>query len=60
MKTEAPNYWVDESIVGDGAFVIGSTRDGGVMESFETRDEAERECALLNDEEANAGEKVVA
>lgn len=42
------NFWVDESIVGDGTWIVGSTRDGGVVEGAATREEAERICAELN------------
>jgi hypothetical protein len=46
--TVEPNYWVDQSIVGDGTWIVGSTRDGGVVESAATREEAEAICADLN------------
>jgi hypothetical protein len=49
--TAEPNYWVDESIVGDGTWIVGSTRDGGVVEGAATREEAERIAADLNREE---------
>jgi hypothetical protein len=49
-RTE-PNYWVDLSIVGDGTWVVGSTRDGGVVEGALTREEAQRIAAELNAED---------
>jgi hypothetical protein len=49
-----PNYWVDESIVGDGIWVVAGAREGGVVEGAATKEEAERICAELNAQEGPA------
>jgi hypothetical protein len=47
-----PNFWVDQSITGDGTWVVGSTRDGGIVDSAATEAEAIALCAQMNEAEA--------
>jgi hypothetical protein len=46
--TDQPNYWVDQSITGDGTWVVCGDRECGVVEGFATEVEADKFCADLN------------